>query len=104
MQSLSAVVLAVSDLVSVGAPLPNRTYKMNFLQALIQGNVVHDFIEGHCIPDIVISQVIDLFMQGKFPFDKMITFYPLEKINEAVEDKHAGKVIKPVLVFGDIAS
>jgi aryl-alcohol dehydrogenase len=36
-------------------------------------------------------------MQGRFPFDKMITFYPFERINDAVADQLAGKIIKPVL-------
>jgi aryl-alcohol dehydrogenase len=36
-------------------------------------------------------------MQGRFPFDRMIRFYPFEEISQAVEDMEAGRVIKPVL-------
>jgi aryl-alcohol dehydrogenase len=35
--------------------------------------------------------------QGRFPFDRMITFYPFDEIGKAVEDMENGKVIKPVL-------
>lgn len=29
----------------------------------------------------------------------MITYYPFEEINQAVEDLHAGKIVKAVLTF-----
>jgi len=38
-----------------------------------------------------------LYRQGRFPFDRMITFYPFDEINRAVEDMAKGRVIKPVL-------
>jgi aryl-alcohol dehydrogenase len=41
--------------------------------------------------------LIELYRQGRFPFDRMITFYPLDKINQAAEDMEHGRVIKPVL-------
>ena len=31
--------------------------------------------------------------------DKFITRYPLDQINQAIDDAHHGKCIKPVLVF-----
>ncbi len=62
-----------------------------------QGLSVRGFIEGHCIPDIFIPQLVELYMQGKFPFDKLISFYPFERINDAITDQLAGKIIKPVL-------
>jgi aryl-alcohol dehydrogenase len=36
-------------------------------------------------------------MDGKFPIEKMITFYDLAEINRATEDTSSGKTIKPVL-------
>lgn len=81
----------------VGAPSPEMNFEINFLQALLQGFVVQGFVEGHCVPEIFIPQMIELYKQEKFPFDKMITLYPFEKINEAIADQHDGKVIKIVL-------
>jgi aryl-alcohol dehydrogenase len=34
---------------------------------------------------------------GRFPIEKMITFYPLDEINRAAVESSAGKTIKPVL-------
>ena len=39
-----------------------------------------------------------LYRQGRFPFDRMITFYDsLSDVNRAVEETEAGSVVKPVL-------
>ena len=44
-----------------------------------------------------IPVLIELFMQGRFPFDRLVTFYPFDRINDALHDSEAGKVVKPVL-------
>jgi len=41
--------------------------------------------------------LIELYAQGRFPFDRLIKFYPFNDINKAVEDMEKGLVIKPVL-------
>lgn len=35
---------------------------------------------------------------GKFPFDKLLTFYEFTELDRAVDDLRQGKVIKPVLI------
>ena len=40
---------------------------------------------------------VELYRRGRFPFDRMISFYPFDQISKAVEDMEKGKVIKPVL-------
>lgn len=56
---------------------------------------------GNVDGDIIIPIMADLYKRGKFPFDKLITFYKFEDVNQAVKDHHDGKVIKPVLLFED---
>jgi aryl-alcohol dehydrogenase len=41
--------------------------------------------------------MVDHIMAGRFPVDRMITFYPLAEINRAAAESSAGKTIKPVL-------
>jgi aryl-alcohol dehydrogenase len=41
--------------------------------------------------------VIDLYRQGRFPFDQVITVYPLAAIHEAAAASKRGDVVKPVL-------
>jgi aryl-alcohol dehydrogenase len=54
-------------------------------------------MEGSSIPDVFIPRMIDLYAQGRFPFDKFVRFYPFGEINRAVEDQRNGLAIKPIL-------
>lgn len=56
-------------------------------------------ILGDQIPQVFIPQLVQLQQDGLFPFERFITHYPFEKINEAIADAESGKVIKPVLLF-----
>jgi aryl-alcohol dehydrogenase len=49
----------------------------------------------------LIGTLIELNKQGRFPYDKLITLFPLEGVNDALEASHAGDVIKPVLRMPD---
>jgi aryl-alcohol dehydrogenase len=57
-------------------------------------------VEGESNPDVFIPALIDLHTQGRFPFDRMVKYYSLEKINEAIHDSETGKTIKPILRIG----
>ncbi len=67
------------------------------MDGLMNGRTVRGIIEGDAIPDLFIPKLIELYIQGRFPFDRLITFYPFNEINRAVEDMEKGRVIKPVL-------
>ena len=56
--------------------------------------------EGDAGPQLFIPQLISLWRQGRFPFDRLVQTYPLEDINQAETDASSGAVIKPVLVPG----
>ena len=55
--------------------------------------------EGWSLPRLFIPRLIDLYMKGLFPFDKLIKFYNFDEINVAADDSLSGKTIKPVLVM-----
>lgn len=55
-------------------------------------------IEGDSDPDKFIPEMVALYRDGKFPFDRLITTYRLDEINTAVSDQHAGRCIKPVMI------
>lgn len=64
---------------------------------ILFGRKVRGVIEGDSIPDIFIPRLIELYDQGRFPFDRLVKFYDLEDINQAVEDSESGETIKPVV-------
>lgn len=54
-------------------------------------------LEGDSIPKLFIPKLLDYYKKGMFPFDRLIKYYPFEKINEAFAESGSGKCIKAVL-------
>jgi aryl-alcohol dehydrogenase len=67
------------------------------MQTILNARTVRGIIEGDAVSDLFIPKLIDLYKQGRLPYERMIKFYPLDDINQAVEDMEKGHVIKPVL-------
>jgi aryl-alcohol dehydrogenase len=67
------------------------------MDLIMNGRIVRGILGGDAIPDLFIPRLIELYSQGRFPFDRLITFYPFDDINKAVKDMEKGLVIKPVL-------
>jgi len=67
------------------------------MQVILDGRTIRGIVEGDCISDLFIPQLIDLYKQGRFPFDRLLKFYSLEQINEAAEDSEKGKTLKAIL-------
>lgn len=61
------------------------------------GRRLMGIVEGDSDPQTFIPLMIELYRQGRFPFDKLITYYPFDRINEAVADSETGRAIKPVV-------
>ena len=74
------------------------------MNAVLFGRSVRGIIEGDSVPQVFIPRLIDLYQQGRFPFDKLISTYSFTDINQAVEDVESGKVIKPVLLMDVLLS
>ena len=64
---------------------------------LLPGRTVRGIIQGDSVPQSFIPRLIELYKQGRFPFDRLIRPYSLEEINQACADMAAGNTIKPVL-------
>jgi aryl-alcohol dehydrogenase len=62
-----------------------------------EGRRALGIIQGDAIPQQFIPQMIDQFREGRFPFDRLITFYDFHDINRAIADSKRGTTIKPVL-------
>jgi aryl-alcohol dehydrogenase len=87
-------ILGVCGLLGVVAPGTEVSLNMDLI---MNGRTIKGIIEGDSIPDQFIPKLIELYKQGRFPFDRLITFYPFDDIEKAVEDMEKGLVIKPVL-------
>lgn len=65
---------------------------------LAVGRNVKGILEGDAVPQIFIPQLIELWRQGRFPFDRLVETFPLDQVNEAEQASAKGDVVKPVLV------
>ncbi|ROT45714.1 NAD(P)-dependent alcohol dehydrogenase [Pusillimonas sp. NJUB218] len=74
--------------------------QVNILQMVLGGRTVRGIHQGDSVPDIFIPQMIELYRQGRFPFDRLLKFYDLANINQAMEDMDKGVTIKPVVRMG----
>lgn len=70
------------------------TFETPFLQ---NGRIVRGVIQGDSVPKQFLPTLVDHIVAGRFPVERMITFYDLADINRAASESAAGKTIKPVL-------
>lgn len=54
-------------------------------------------VEGNSVPDVFVPQLLELYQQGRFPFDRLVTFYDFDQIDQAAADTESGTTVKPVL-------
>ena len=72
------------------------SFEMPWLQG---GRTVRGVIQGDSRPRDFIPRLVDLFMAGRMPLDRLITRYDFEDINRAAADASSGAAIKPVLLM-----
>jgi aryl-alcohol dehydrogenase len=64
------------------------------------GRTIVGIIEGDAVPQRFIPQMIALWRQGRFPFDRLIQKFPIAEIDAAERASLAGEVVKPVVLPG----
>jgi aryl-alcohol dehydrogenase len=63
------------------------------------GKRIIGIVEGESKPDLFIPVLVELYRDGRFPFDKLVKFYTLDQINQAAEDSEKGLTIKPIVLL-----
>ena len=80
----------------VGSPRLDAELRVRMHQVFF-GRTVRGIIEGDSNPERFIPQMIRLYEAGRFPFDRLVEFYELADINQALHDSEAGAVVKPII-------
>ncbi|MEV4105935.1 hypothetical protein AB0J42_37355, partial [Nonomuraea sp. NPDC049649] len=64
----------------------------------ITGDVeIHYLKICECSTGQLIPALVKLYEQGRFPFDRLVRYYELGEIEQALADSASGAVIKPIL-------
>lgn len=66
---------------------------------LLFGRTITGILEGSSVPQVFIPELVSLWRQGRFAFDRMITSFDLADINAAEAASHDGSAVKPLLIM-----
>jgi aryl-alcohol dehydrogenase len=80
----------------VTVPKRGETFPFSPVSILLGRRLV-GVLEGSSVPDRFIPRLIELYRQGRFPMDRLATYYPFADINRAIKDSHHGLSIKPIV-------
>lgn len=77
---------------------PNVSFS-NYMNECNDGRNIHFIRYGNNNTDDFVPIMLDLWKAGKFPFDKLISFYKLEDTQKAIDDQASGAASKPVVLL-----
>jgi len=83
----------------VGVPPGGSQLQLPMDLAITFGMSVRGVIEGDSDPEIFIPELLALHKAGRLPFDRLITTFPFDQINEAIAQQAMGRVVKVVLLM-----
>ncbi|GAA1963576.1 NAD(P)-dependent alcohol dehydrogenase [Microbacterium aquimaris] len=85
--------------VEVGSSPADTEVPLEVGASLGKGWTVRTVSQGSSVPQLLIPALIDLWRQGRFPFDRLIRRYPFTSIDRALDDAARGVTVKPVLIY-----
>lgn len=83
----------------VGASPLGTEVTLDVIHLMTAGRSLRGIVEGDSNPDVFIPTLIELYRQGRFPIDRLVTRYPFAQINQAIEDSEHGRAVKPVVLM-----
>lgn len=82
---------------------PRGEWQPQMFAMLAGGRQLRGILGGDAHPGLFIPRLAEFWRQGRFPFDRLLTFYPFAEIARAFADAHSGKAIKPVLLMEGVS-
>jgi aryl-alcohol dehydrogenase len=82
----------------IGTTAPDRTAPMPIM-AVTAGRTVSGVPMGGVAPRMLIPRLVDLQRSGTLPFERLITTYRVDQINDAADDAERARVVKPVILW-----
>ncbi|KAL4888777.1 chaperonin 10-like protein [Aspergillus ambiguus] len=86
-------------LVLIGVPPSGYRLSFDATEHINKGRSVMGCIEGDSVPKAAIPRMIQWYREGRFPFDKLITFFEARSFDKALSQLHQGSAVKAVLVW-----
>lgn len=96
-QAIDSVGMLGTALLIGGAPA-GAEFSADHLTTL-WGKTIRGTLGGSGHGQQLIAALMDLHAQGRFPFDQLVQYFPLDRIEDAVEASYSGAVVKPILTM-----
>ena len=81
--------------------LAEATLEINMPLFIGKGIRLKGILMGDSVPSVFIPSLVNMYLNGQFPFDKLIRKYKFEDINQAIDHSEKGITIKPVIMIGE---
>ena len=89
--------LGVTAMIAPGVPGTEVSIEM---LGLLPGKSLRGVTQGDAESKTFIPKLIELWQQGQFPFDKIITqYHGIDSLETAAQAMSRGEVVKPVVIF-----
>lgn len=95
-ETIAQAVGMLGTLVLIGGAPAGASFSLDHLSTL-WGKRVIGVLGGGGRSGQLIPALVELHRQGRFPFDRLVRYYELDQIDEALADSMSGEVIKPIL-------
>lgn len=86
----------LGTLVLIGGAPAHARFSLDHLSTL-WGKRIVGVLGGGGRTESFIPTLIDLYRQGRFPFDELVRYYEFDQIEQALADSKSGDVIKPIV-------
>lgn len=95
-ETMADTIGMLGTLVLIGGAPAGASFSLDHLSTL-WGKRVIGVLGGGGRTGQLIPALVELYRQGRFPFDRLVKYYEFDQIEQALEDSRTGKVIKPIL-------
>ena len=93
--------LGTTAMIAPGVPGTEVTIEM---LGLLPGKSLRGVVQGDSVAKSFIPELIALWQQGQFPFDRLLTqFHGIDSLDAAAQAMERGDVIKPVVILDESA-
>ncbi|KAJ0423051.1 chaperonin 10-like protein [Aspergillus carlsbadensis] len=86
-------------MILVGVAPMDSSLNLAVVPHMVSGKQLLGSMEGGVLPEKYIPQLLQWYRDGKYPFDRLVKFYPVLEYKTAIEDMESGTTIKPVLIW-----
>jgi Zn-dependent alcohol dehydrogenase len=89
----------MAQIIQVGTGMPESYLSLHMQSFMVSGKRYFGAVQGHSRTSKYIPDLIQWWREGKFPVEKLVSFFDFEDFGSAIRGMKDGSVVKPVLIW-----